>query len=382
MARLLAVGITLVFAGLVPAAEVVVKAAKVITGAGAPLVPGAVRVKDGKIVEVAASIPVPAGAKEIDLGSGVLMPGLVDAFSMIGIEGGAAESTLEVTPSFRVLDGVDWSSRDFRQALADGITTVALVPGTDNVVSGLSCVVKTSGPRPTRIVKPDHAVVITVSSDPASGNSARNRPDSIYTRQPTNRMGVIWILRNELGKAQLGDAKSAAVIKAALAGQRPVVCISRSESDIAAALALRKEFPFALTLAGGQEAYRLKSELAAAKAPVLLAPTPTAAAGGPEGTELIWNTAGVLHEAGVPIALTGGRLLEQAQWAVRYGLPADAALAAITAVPAKLLGLESRLGTIAPGRDADLIALTGDPFDLKSTIRWTMIDGVIRAEEP
>jgi imidazolonepropionase-like amidohydrolase len=357
--------------------EIVVKAAKVYTLTGAPLAPGAVRIKDGKIVEVAGSIAVPSGAKEIDLGNGVLIPGLIDAYSSIALEGGAAESTREITPNFKVLDAVDWSSRDFRQARTDGTTTIALDPGTDNVVEGLSCVVKTAGEPSKRVVAADHSLVITLASDPASGNSSRGRPDSIYNRQPTNRMGVVWMLRSELGRARTVDDKSTAVIRAALDGKRPVVCVSRADNDIAAALRLQKEFSFKMTIAGGHEAYRMRNELAAAKVPVLLGSLSTTTGNGPENTETILNAAGILHEAGVPFALTGGKLLEQARWAVRHGLSADAALAAITSTPAKLLGLEARLGKIAVGQDADFVALSGDPFDLNTTIRKIIIDGVI-----
>src|SRR5262249_42658259 len=159
------------------------------------------------------------------------------------------------------------------------------------------------------------------------------------------------------------------------------VCVSRADVDIVAALRLQSEYAMHLTIAGGQEAYKLRAELAAAKVPVLLAPLSNAGGTGPEGTELVLNLAGTLHEAGIPIALTGGKLLDQARLAARFGLPKDAALAAITATPAKLLGVDARIGTIAAGRDADLVALSGDPFDLTSTVRWTMIDGVIRAED-
>ena len=370
--------------GLVSSAvadEIVVKAAKVYTGTGAPLTPGAVRIKDGKIVEVGATIAAPPGVKEIDLGAGVLIPGLIDAHTSIGIEGGVVESTNEVTPGFRVFDAVDWSARAFRQTRAEGVTTVSIVPGAENVISGLSCIVKTAGERAKRVVHADHSLVITLASDPGNGNSARNRPDSIYNRQPTNRMGVVWILRYEFGQAKV-SANEKSALRVALAGKRPVVCVSRSDSDIVAALRLRQEYPMALSIAGGHEAYKVRAQLVAGKTPVLLAPLTSNAGTGPEQTETILNLAGTLHEAGVPLALTGGKLLEQARFAVRYGLPRDAALAAVTAAPAKLLGLESRLGTIAVGRDADLVALSGDAFELTSTIRWTMIDGVIRAEEP
>jgi imidazolonepropionase-like amidohydrolase len=96
---------------------------------------------------------------------------------------------------------------------------------------------------------------------------------------------------------------------------------------------------------------------------------------------MIFNQPGMLHTARIPFALTGGNLLEQARFAVRHGLPADAALAAVTITPAKLLGVEGRVGSIAAGRDADFVALTGDPFDLTSAVRWTMTDGSIRSGE-
>jgi imidazolonepropionase-like amidohydrolase len=380
--RLLPALLLLAFAPAAFADDIVIKAAKIYTAAGEPLSPGMVRVKDGKIAEVGASLDVPAGVKLIDLGSGVLIPGLIDAHTSIGVEGGAAESTLEVTPNFRVLDGVDWSAKAFRQARAEGVTAVSLVPGTDNVIAGRSCIVKTAGKASQRVMKADHALVVTMASDPATGNNSRNRPDSIYNRQPTNRMGVVWILRNEFGRAKEAGAKANPAMREALDGKRPVTCVSRADCDITAALRLKSEYPMNLTIAGGQEAYKMKAELAAAKVPVLLGQLTTTPGSGPEQTETVLNLALPLHEAGIPIALTGGKLLDQARLAARFGLPKDVALAAITATPAKLLGIEDRLGTIAVGRDADLVALSGDPFDLTSVIRWTMIDGTRFNEEP
>jgi imidazolonepropionase-like amidohydrolase len=364
------------------AEELVIKAGRVFTGAGIPLAPGAVHVKDGKIVAVATTLAAPSGVKVVDLGDGVLLPGLVDAFTSIAVEGGNAEATKEITPDFRIANALDWSAPAWRQARAEGITTVALTPGTANVITGLSCIAKSGGDRQRRLVKAEHALVLTLASDPASGNSARNRPDSIYNRQPTNRMGVVWMLRSEFGLARSVPTKARTVLGEALAKTRPVVCVSRSESDIVAALRLREDYPMDLAIAGGQEAYKLRAELAAAKAPILLGPISTSAGSGPESTETILNLAGLLHEAGVPIALTGGNLLDQARFAWRFGLPRDAALAAITSAPAKMLGLGGKVGSIAVGGDADLVALSGDPFDVTSKVRWTMINGAMQAEEP
>jgi imidazolonepropionase-like amidohydrolase len=79
----------------------------------------------------------------------------------------------------------------------------------------------------------------------------------------------------------------------------------------------------------------------------------------------------------VLFALSGGRLLEQAQFAVRFGLPVNVALESVTIAPAKILGLENRVGAVVPGRDADLVALSGEPLEVATSIRWVMVNGKI-----
>src|SRR5438128_3131281 len=154
------------------AEDLLIQAAKVYTMTGPPLAPGSVLVSKGKIVQVGSKLTAPAGAKVIDLGSGVLMPGLVDAYSSAGIAGGPAEMTKEVTPDYRVLTAVDWGSRAFREALAEGTTCLGLAPGTDGVIAGLSCVVKTAGT--DRVLDKETGLFITMASDPATGNSSRS----------------------------------------------------------------------------------------------------------------------------------------------------------------------------------------------------------------
>src|SRR5258708_2517106 len=151
------------------AEDLLIKASKVYTMDGAPLAPGDVIISNGKIAKVGSNLGVAAGAKVVNLGTGVLMPGLVDAYSQAGIAGGATETTREITPAFRAIDSVDWQARAFREALDEGTTCMGLAPGTDNVFSGLSCAVKTAGER--RTVEPELGVLITMASDPANGNN-------------------------------------------------------------------------------------------------------------------------------------------------------------------------------------------------------------------
>jgi imidazolonepropionase-like amidohydrolase len=273
-----------------------------------------------------------------------------------------------------VLPAVDWRARAFREALSEGTTTLGLAPGTDGVIAGLACAVKTAGAR--KALAEETGLVITMASDPATGNTSRSRPDSIYVRQPTNRMGVVWLLRSTLDKAGRQKTPELAVVREALAGRRRTFAVSRTDNDLLSLLRLAKEFKFTPTVIGGHEAYKLREELAAAKVPVILGPLTTSPSlTGPESTDAIWNQPALLHKAGITFALSGGQLLEQARFAVRHGLPPEAALAAITSTPARLLGLEERVGTLEAGRDADLVALDGDPLELTTSVQWVLVDG-------
>jgi imidazolonepropionase-like amidohydrolase len=356
--------------------ELFIRAAKVYTMTGQPLAPGAVHVSQGKIVNIGAQLAPPAGAKVIDLGSGVLMPGLVDAYSHAGIAGSPEEMTREITPSYRVLTAVDWRSRAFREELTEGTTCLGLAPGTDGVFAGLSCVVKTAGTQ--RVIQSDSGLVITMASDPATGNTSRQRPDSIYVRQPTNRMGVVWLIRSTFAKAAQQKTPELAVVREAIAGQHRVFAVSRTDHDLLSLLRIANEFKFTPTVIGGHEAYKVRDELAAAKVAVILGPlTTSSAVTGPESSEVVWNQPGVLHKAGVTFAFSGGHLLDQARFAVRFGLPPEIALKAITSTPARLLGVDNRFGTLEVGRDADLLALDGNPLELTTSVAWIVVDGKI-----
>ncbi len=358
---------------------VLYKASRVEPITGPTLSPGQVLVVDGKIRAIGSRIQAPSGAQVVDLGDGTLMPGLVDAYNDAGLAGGTNEVTREITPGFQAARVIDWKDRRFREALSQGTTSLAISPGTENVVSGLSCVVKTAGrSAESRRVGESTALLISLCSDPTRRNSSRARPDSIYVRQPTNRMGVVWMLRSTFDQVRRGEEiESGEWLASALSGERPMFAVSRTMHDLSTLLTLSEEFELSPVAVGGQEAYQLADRLAAAKVPVVLERLTSHQLQGAERTELVWNLAGRLAKAGVQVSLSGGQLLEQARFAYRFGLSAEEALRAITLTPARTLRLDDRVGSLAVGRDADMLALDGDPLEFTTAIRWVMVNGKI-----
>lgn len=348
----------------------------VYTMAGDTLSPGQVWVVDGKIKAVGSEIDLSgAKPKSVELGkNSALLPGFVDAYSQAGLgNDGVDESTDEITPDFRAIDSVDWDKPALRRQLEQGTTTMCVCPGTQNVIAGIAAIVKTHD---SSVLNDDGPLLASMCSDPASGNQARQRPDTIFVRQPTNRMGVVWILRNTFDKAKRSSQQTKDLtVQQAITGKRPLMVVSRMSHDLNTVATLADEFGFSPVLVGGQEAYKVKNMIAERKYPVILEPISPAAINGPERSEVCWNQAGVLADSGITFAFSGNDLLEQARFAHRNGLDKDLALAAITATPAALLGVEKQVGTIAAGKDADLIALTGDPLEFTSSILWVMVNG-------
>ena len=366
--------------------RVLISAKHVYTVDGEVLSPGQVLVQDGKIAFVGARIDPSGPVQELQVDT--LIPGLINAASSAGLSGGDAEVSREITPDFDTASAIDFESRDFAELVDGGVTTAQVLPGTDSVFCGFSAIVKTAG---SKIIEPENKLTIAICSDPTSRNRSRSRPDSIYVRQPTNRMGVVWIVRNTLHHVSQGNrtlalgSDDSTILTRALEGKLAVACVSRTDFDIRAALQLSEEYGFEPTIYGGDEVYRMVDEFKESGVSLVFTALTANGAGralrGNEGTDLRWNVPGLLHQSAVSFCLGGDNLLSQAQFATRFGLPADEALRAITLGPAKMLRLENRIGSITVGKDADLVALSGNPLQPTSAIHWTMVSGKLLGNE-
>jgi imidazolonepropionase-like amidohydrolase len=390
----------LVAAGTAQDQVTVYKDARIWPGGAAPIEHGVLVVAGGKIQAVGgATTPLPDNAAVVDCHGKTITPGLIDA----SFRGGANQSDLneqstEVTPQVHVLDSLDPDDVAFERAREAGVTAVHVMPGTRNVIGGLGCVVKTFGTDPAAMVlKEDASLRIVMGAEPSMGNRAirGGAVDSIYYRRPTTRMGVVWEVRKaffdtkQAMEATMGAKPPPAnpgreVLKRVLQGKLTAYTTARSEQDIRTALRIAAEFGYQTVLDEAQDSYLVLDEISAAKATVVLgAPSATLVSGtaAADGADPRCATVQLLAARGVPFVITTGSnlaaldLVREAMFAHRNGLSAAQALDAVTILPARLLGISDRTGSLAPGKDADFVIWSHDPLDPAAMAESVHING-------
>jgi imidazolonepropionase-like amidohydrolase len=231
-----------------------------------------------------------------------------------------------------------------------------------------------------------------MGSEPSDGNQPPRgtSPRSIYYRRPTTRMGVEWVLRNAFHQARVGAGATSAngpspdeqVLRGVLAGEIPLSLQAWTTQDIRTAVFLKEEFGIPrLFVDAAAEAWKEPELLVRSGTGVVLPPWDFGGRTG-DGAFYALDTAAKLHALGVPVALSGHgranpayRLARQPGYAMRGGLPFEAALAAVTIVPARLAGVDDRVGSIEVGKDADLVLWSGTPFEPTSRIVAVFVNG-------
>ena len=376
--------------------------ARILTVTKGEIAKGSVLIANGKILEVGADVNVPEGARVIDAAGCVVTPGLVDSHSHLGLgpSGGVTEDNEmsdPVTPQLRVIDsihpeGIGPDKGQFRNALAEGVTTVIARPGSGNVIGGQSAVIKLRGG-----TVDDMVIVFPADMKMALGRKGGYASKGVM---PMTKMGTAYLVRQAmLDAADYRDAlaryakekakkpesappardlKKEAMLKV-LEREIPVHIHVSSADDIMTAVRLAGEFKFLrLSLGHAVEAYKVADELA--KHGVVVVVGPLMITYDDDGK--LVNLADFLVKRGVEInIMTDADVVQeqflryQAAIAVKYGMDPAEALKAITINPAKLTGLEKRIGSIEAGKDADLVVFSGDPFDIQSRTLKVMIDG-------
>ena len=372
----------------------VFQGAQIIPITGEPIPRGVLVVQGGKILAVgpAGQVAIPAGAEIRDVTGKVLMPGLIDSHSHIGA-GSGGDGSSPIQPDARVLDSLDVRDPSIRKAVAGGVTTVNVMPGSGHLISGQTLYLKL---RDARTI--DDLLIRLPDGSIAGGLKMANGTNSIRTAPfPGTRAKSAALVREQYIKAQeykarieraKGDAEKLPPRDLALEelvevldGKRIVQHHTHRADDILTVLRLAQEFGYKVVLHHVSEGWKVADEIAAAHVAcsVIMVDSP---GGKLETRETDWRTPAILEKAGVTVGFhtddpicDSRRFLRSAALGVRAGMTRPGALAAVTLANAKILGLDQRVGSLEPGKDADFIVLSGDPLSVYTQVDQTWIEG-------
>jgi imidazolonepropionase-like amidohydrolase len=367
--------------------------AKVFPVSQPPIENATVVIVGGKITAVGANVPIPAHAERIDVRNCWITPGLIDPVTVLGVvEIGAvpqsndarAKGDKSVAAAFRVWDALNPASMLWAPTRNEGVTTVGVVP-TGGLIAGQAAVVDlVDGTAAQMLRRRPAALAAQLQSGAAADTSSRGEV-LLRLRELLQDAKVYSTHRQAYDTARTRTFATTRPNLEALVpvvtGQLPLMLSVDRAADIATALDLAHEFTLKLVLVGAEEGWMLADRIAAAHVPVITGaldniPGSFATLGARQ------ENAALLQRAGVRVALsTGGEsfnvrnLKQHAGNAVAYGLSWDDALRAVTMAPAEILGVSANVGTLQPGRDANLVVWDGDPFEFSTRALRVLVHG-------
>lgn len=368
----------------------------VLTMAGPALQGGTVLIEGGKIVAVGERVPVPAAATVIDAAGRYVTPGIIDAHTHLGVYTEAYawageevnETSKPTTPEMDVVDAINPDDAGLADAVAGGVTTVMVAPGSANPVGGQCTVIKTRRRASVEemLLKRHAGLKIAFGENP-------RRVYGEQKKAPVTRMATAALVRETLLKAKdylaragekdwkfdLGLEAAARVLR----GEMPLRAHAHRADDIVTALRIAAEFGVEVIVEHATEGHNIAGLLAARQARLVVGPNLTTRSK-LELKDRSFAAPAVLADHGVRFALMSDHPVLPAAFlpvyaglAVRFGLPEEQALKAITAEAADILGVGDRVGRIAAGLDADLVVWDGPPLAVTSRPRLVILDGAV-----
>ncbi len=369
-------------------AQIAVKGETVWTMTGEPITNGVVLINNGKIeaVGIAADIKIPANYRIVS--AKVVTPGLIDAHSVIGLNGYlnqpndqmALETSSPIQPELRAIDAYNADEKLIEWVRSFGVTTIHTGHQPSALVSGQTMIAKTWGKTvEDATIVPEAMIAVTLGE---ASNAAQGK-------SPGTRAKQVAMLRAELIKAQENakktdapkDLKSVAFVTV-IKREIPLLVNANKAQDIITAIRIAREFNLRIVLDGASDAQLVMNEIKASGFPVIIHPTMARAGGDTESLSM--EDAAKLKAAGIPVALQSGYegyvpktrvVLYEAAMAAANGLSRRDALALITIDAAKILGLDNRIGSLAVGKDADIAMYDGDPFEWITHCTGTIVNG-------
>lgn len=378
-----------------------IKGGTIKTMAGEDIVNGEILIDDGKIISVGKDLVIPEGTEVYDASGCLVTPGLIDGHCHIGMHEEAIrwegndtnEYSSPLTPEVRAIDAINPLDESFQNALRGGVTTAVTGPGSANVVGGTFAAIKLHGKCvDDMVIKQPVAMKIAFGENPKGAYGQQGK------KPPYTRMAVASMLREILQKtrnyaadieaAEKDDTKKRPFdfqLEAMLPVIRkeiPLKAHAHRADDILTALRIAKEFDVNITLDHVTEGHLIADKLAEAAKPVLVGPS-FGSKTKFELKEKSFATPGILNNAGLPVCIiTDAPVIPLyylplcAGLAVREGLDENEAWKAITINPARVAGIDSRVGSLEVGKDADIAIFTADPLkDIQATARQVFVSG-------
>ena len=366
---------------------------------------GTIVLDGGKIVAIGgADVPTPRAAKVVDVAGKHIYPGLIDAFSTVGItEIGAVDVSNDITelgdfnPNVRAEVAVNAESRHIGTTRSAGVLVAFSTPQ-GGVISGLSSAMSLEGWTWEEMSMKGAAALNVSWPDPNARERARGGPppggpNAAPRPAPKSYADRVQELKDFFAEARAyrdavkarqavrTDTRYAAMIPA-LDGTIPVVVAADGVAQINDAITWAKQEGVRLVIRGGRDAIHVAGRLKAENVPVILTSTMAAPDREHEGYDGAYSTPAKLHAAGVKFAIAGGagalysnRLPWEAGVAVAFGLPEAEAMKAVTINAAEMLGVSDKVGSLEVGKEATLLITTGTPLDMTSNIEQAYIQG-------
>lgn len=371
---------------------------KILPMEGGNIENGFLRVKGDKIAELddMSKYRSIEGEEVLDIQGAWVLPGLIEAHSHIGITeekwgiiaDDCNEQTMPVTTTLRAIDAINPMDPAFHEAIAAGITSVMIGPGSSNVVGGQFAFVKTQGRCiDNMVVKSPAAMKVAFGENPKTAFGDKDQ-------YPSTRMGTAALLRKTLHEAvQYKKDKENGELSQmdfemepwipVLNREIPLKAHAHRADDILTAIRIAKEFQVDITIDHGTEGHLIADEIKASGFPVIVGPDLTARSK-LEVKNMSFKTNQVLQEAGITIAITTDHPVSLIQYlplcvglAVKYGLPMEEGLKAITINAARICRVDDRVGSLKRGKDADIAVFSGNPMEVFTKTLYTIIDGKI-----
>jgi len=392
-----------------PRTTIAIRNARIVTVSGPDIERGTVVIRDGKIEAVGANVSVPAGAQTID-GNGLsVYPGMIDAGTNMGLvevpQGANGTVDLsevgDLNPNAKAIIAVNPHSAHIAVTRVEGITNTLTAP-TGGLISGQAALINLLGTAPKEMaVVPQVALVINYPRIGGGGGGFggfQQQPANLTETLTANERQVDQIRKmlrdaEAYGRAQDAYAKDKSLprpdrnvvlepLVPYVRGEQPVIFRADREAEIRGALRFADEMKLKPIILGGNDASKVANLLKEKNVPVILTGIFSLPSREDDAYDALYETAAKLQQAGVRFCISTGdagpevrNLAQYAGMAAAFGLSKADAVKAVTLYPAQILNVADRLGSIEAGKMANLVVTDGDLLEIRTHIRYLLIDG-------